>query len=1105
MTLHSSILARPFLVQTETMADAGFALPGGTVTFLLTDVEGSTRLWHERPGEMGAAIGRHYEILDAAVSAANGVRPVEQGEGDSVVAAFTRAGDAVVAALDAQQRLSDELPWLGVRMAIHTGEAELRDEGNYVGRTIIRGARLRECGHGGQILVSETSAPLVRDALPDSATLTDLGAARLRDLARSEVVWQLAQAGLRSEFPPLRSLDTTPHNLPVPLTSFVGREREELAAEELLAEHRLVTIAGAGGAGKTRLALQVAAATIGAHRDGCWWVELAPVGDPAEVATRLSTALGLGAALGVDPLGQVVGHLRQQPNVLIVLDNAEHVIDAVAALADQLLTAVSAVRLLVTSREPLGVPGEVVWRIPSLSVPAVPQTSLSALSAYDSVRLFIERARAARPNLVVDEHAAPHVAEICVRLDGIPLAIELAAARARSMTLAGIASALHDAFRLLTGGARTVLPRQQTLLASIAWSVDSLTDPERAVFRRLAVFHAPFLLDAAEAVAAGNDVSAMDVLDVVARLIDKSLVQFHDDSGRYSLLETLRQFGLDRLRDTGELPAVRARHAAWYAQWAEEVGRGEHGLDNVRLAADLIEASAALEWCYESDPPTAARICAGLGDFRASVGTNASVNRQCDWLVTLDRAAHPDTWARAMAGSTMSALVAGRLDVIALIPEAMSLIPSGERRLRRGLGGVGAYAALIQGDGEACAALLHEAQDDGDDLGQLALLGLMGHVELRSGHLDAARAHLETTRAICDRHGETLTIEATGTAAIAELELATLSGDFTRAKAILANIPLARSAAAVPMLAHGAYLATLADDPQMLETCAGGLRHREVPQVYAPLRLWATSLQAMAAERWDDAADDAARTWEGNSGNGVLQGLFALPLVAAHLAAGRVDDARRFIERWSDEVERLGNRPLHAATLYWCQALLGLVEADEGAALRSSHALLDIATANGFAFVVPDALEMIAEVCDRQGLTVRAAQLAGAAAGERQRIGCLGRFRGVTVAGAAMVAHLAEAEPEAYAAGRASTVADAVELARRARGQRGRPTRGWDSLTPTERRVVDLVAEGLGNGDIATQLLMSVPTVKSHLTHVFTKLGIANRTELAAQATRRGG
>jgi predicted ATPase/class 3 adenylate cyclase len=531
MDLTSALISRPFVVQTEGMEQPGFALPTGTVTFLLTDVEGSTRLWEERPDEMAAAIALHYDLLSAAISECGGLRPVEQGEGDSVVAVFARVADALRAAADAQCRLQVELPWLTVRMAVHTGEAEPRDDGNYVGRTVIRCARLRACGHGGQVLVSEASASLVAGDLPAGLGLVSLGAARLRDLSRTEVVWQLTHPDLRSTFPVLRSLDAAPHNVPTPLTSLVGREVEQSTVCDLLGKHRLVTLTGSGGSGKTRLAVHVAAAAVDLHPDGTWWVELASAASGPEVAERIAVAAGVFLVPGVDPVGQLVRQWRAGADVLIVVDNAEHLIDAVAAVAQRLLSDSPNLRLLVTSREPLGVPGEVIWRVPSLSIPeAATPARIESLTSFESVRLFIERARNARPNLVIDDRAAPHIASICSRLDGIPLAIELAAARARSLPLDRLAAGLSDAFRLLTGGSRTVLPRQQTLLASIAWSVDALDETERTVFRRLAVFQSRFTLDAAEVVCSDDTtVEPVMVLDVLAHLVDKSLVRFDDE------------------------------------------------------------------------------------------------------------------------------------------------------------------------------------------------------------------------------------------------------------------------------------------------------------------------------------------------------------------------------------------------------------------------------------------------------------------------------------------------------------------------------------------------------------------------------------------------
>ena len=432
-------LSRPFVMQTDLVGDQ-FLLPAGTVTFLLTDVEGSSRLWEERPADMGAAIARHYDLLDDAIAAHGGVRPVEQGEGDSVVAAFARAGDAVRAAVQAQRALTAELPWLRVRMAVHTGEAQLRDEGNYVGRAIIRCARLRACAHGGQILLSTSAAALVADD-PGDAELVDLGTVRLRDLSRPERVWQVTAPGLRSEFPPLRSLDAVPHNLPAVLTSFIGREQELATVTGLVREERLVTLTGSGGCGKTRLALHAAADLVEHHPGGTWWVDLAPVTTADAAAERVAGAVGASAAPGADTTALVVRHLRDAGRTLVVIDNAEHVLEAMAALVDAVLAACPDVHVLVTSREPLGVAGELVWRVPSLRGPAAGvAVAPERLDAYEAARLFLERARRVRPNLVVDDDTAAHVVAVCVRLDGIPLALELAAARTRTVPLDRLAA-----------------------------------------------------------------------------------------------------------------------------------------------------------------------------------------------------------------------------------------------------------------------------------------------------------------------------------------------------------------------------------------------------------------------------------------------------------------------------------------------------------------------------------------------------------------------------------------------------------------------------------------------------------------------------------------
>ncbi len=414
-------------------------LPTGTVTLLLADVEGSTRLWETQPEQMTTAMARLNQTVSQTITAHDGVRPVEQGEGDSFVAAFARASDAVAAALEMQRA---PLAPIRLRIGVHSGEIQLRDEGNYAGPTINRTARLRDLGHGGQTLLSGVTEALVLDRLPDDAWLTELGSHRLRDLPRPERVVQLCHPDLVNEFPPLRTpkavADT---NLPVQLTSFVGRDAQLTQLRELLAQNRVVTLTGAGGVGKTRLAIQVAAQMTGEFGDGVWYVDLAPITDPELVPLTVARAVGLPDQPGRSTMDSLLRFVRDR-QLLVVLDNCEHLLDASAELVVAVLSGAARLTLLATSREAIGLAGEVSWRVPSLSL------------ADDAIEMFTDRARHARPGFAVSDDNAAAVTEICRRLDGLPLAIELAAARVRALSLNEILDSLHDRFRLLTGGAR---------------------------------------------------------------------------------------------------------------------------------------------------------------------------------------------------------------------------------------------------------------------------------------------------------------------------------------------------------------------------------------------------------------------------------------------------------------------------------------------------------------------------------------------------------------------------------------------------------------------------------------------------------------------------
>src|SRR5579883_1643794 len=580
-------------------------LPTGTVTFLFTDVEGSTKLLERDPEAMGCNLDRHHDLLREAVEARGGV--VFETAGDAVYAAFPRAADAVAAALEGQRALLTE-PWpepgpIRVRMGIHTGEVDVRPDGRYFGPPLFRVARLMATGYGAQVLLSAATVGHLRDVLPTGASLRDLGTHRLKDLSEPEQVSQLVHPGLPSEFPELRSLSARPNNLPLQATSFVGRERELARVHQLLDTSRLLTLTGAGGSGKTRLSIEVASGLLDRFPDGVWCVELAALAQPELVPQTVATAMGLREEPGQPILNTLLSALGTK-HVLVVLDNCEHLIDVCARLADSILRSCPNVSLLATSREPLAVPGETTWRVPPLGV-ADPThlPPIDQLTQFEAVRLFIDRAQAARPEFTVTEQNAPAVAEICYRLDGIPLALELAAARVKALSPAQIAERLDDRFRLLTGGSRTVLPRQQTLRALVDWSYELLSEPEKTLLRRVSVFAGGWTLEAAETVCAGDPIEDWEVLDLLTSLVEKSLVladEQRDGSTRYRMLETIRQFGTEKLRAVREGDDVASAHLHYFTAFAYRCETGLFTVEQVdalrRLDADYGNLRGALSW-----------------------------------------------------------------------------------------------------------------------------------------------------------------------------------------------------------------------------------------------------------------------------------------------------------------------------------------------------------------------------------------------------------------------------------------------------------------------------------------------------------------------------
>jgi len=550
--------------------------PSGTITFAFTDIEGSTQRWDRDRAAMEAAVRRHDVLMREAIAAHNG--HVFKTIGDAFCAAFSRPEDAIAAMFDAQRALRAEdfsaIDGLRVRAAVHTGTADERDR-DYFGPAVNRVARLLGIAHGGQVLVSGVTSDLVQGSLPPKASLRDLGEHRLRDLSRPEYVYQLLGPDLIADFPPLRSLDALPNNLPHVATSFIGRENDVAEITSLLAKHHLVTLVGSGGVGKTRTSLQVAANLLDGSGDGVWFVELAPLAAGDLIPGAVASTMGLTIPTDGDPIQHLVRALHNK-RALLVFDNCEHLIEASARVVAAIVRGCPQVTILASSRQGLGIAGEATYRMPPMTTPRGPEgASLSAADAsrYTAIALFAERASASDNRFTLTDENAPIVADICARLDGIALAIELAAARVKILSPRQLSDRLNERFRVLTGGSRDALPRQQTLRALIDWSHDLLEDRERTVFRRLGIFVDGFTLEAAAAVASGDDIDELDIFELVASLVDKSLVlaEPSGDALRYRLLESTRAYALEKLRDAGERDVIAARHLRYLRDWFVEI------------------------------------------------------------------------------------------------------------------------------------------------------------------------------------------------------------------------------------------------------------------------------------------------------------------------------------------------------------------------------------------------------------------------------------------------------------------------------------------------------------------------------------------------------
>lgn len=745
------------------------SLPIGAVTFLFTDIEGSTALWEKDGARMSQALAAHDAIARRAVECHHGT--VVKMTGDGMHAVFDDALDGLGATLDLQQALADPGATCGVplhiRCGLHAGVVERRDN-DYFGSPVNRAARIMSAAHGGQVLLSQAVVDSVQEILPAAVSLRDLGKVRLKDLVTPEHVYQVVHPRLRQDFPALRSLEATPNNLPQQATSFIGREKELKELKRLLPRTRILTLTGSGGCGKTRLSLQVAADSLEQFPDGVWFVELAPLSNPDLVPQTVAKVLGLKEEPGKSITETLTEYLEDK-RLVVVLDNCEHLLGICAQLASALVRQCPHLTILTSSREALGIGGEQAYRVPSLSLPDPKQAQTPAsVVQFEAVQLFIDRASRARANFQVTNQNASTLASVCSRLDGIPLAIELAAARVRSLSVEEIDGKLNQRFRLLTGGSRTALPRQQTLRSLIDWSYDLLNDPAKLLLQRLSVFAGGWSLEAAEQICAGDGMEEGDILDRLTSLSDKSLVapDTNDGNSRFRLVETVRQYAREKLVENGGGERIRERHLDYFLSLAEEAEPKLMGVAQAewlrRLAEEHDNLRAALEWSLvKAGSARGLRLCGALQRFWLTRG-HVSEGREWCARVLGTAGAEQRTLARAKALNAAGLLAYHQVDYrAARAQHEESLAIRRQLGDRRGvaisLNNLGMVA--LDQDDLVSARTLHEeslliARELGNRNGIARSLGNLAMVASEQRDFASARALLEESLAILRELGD---------------------------------------------------------------------------------------------------------------------------------------------------------------------------------------------------------------------------------------------------------------------------------------------------------------------------------------------------------------
>jgi predicted ATPase/class 3 adenylate cyclase len=1021
------------------------APPAGTVTLLFTDIEGSTTLLQRLGDRYQQTLEDHNRLVREAIRLYGGYEV--DTAGDAFFVAFERARDAVACAVAAQQALQRH-PWpdgvsVHVRMGIHTGEPTPSHEG-YVGLDVNRTARISAAAWGGQIVLSRTTRALMENDMPEAVTLRDLGYHRLKDLEHPEHLYQVLHPALAAQFPPVRSLDALPNNLPRRLSSFIGREQEIKDVKRLLGATRLLSLIGPGGGGKTRLALQVAGDVLDSFAHGAFFIELAGVNDPSLVTQAVASALGVREE-PARPLQATLTTFLRGRNILLILDNCEHLVEVVATLTDALLQAAPRLQIMCTSREALGIAGETAFRVPSLSLPDPRQpVSLERLRQFEAVRLFTERAADVAPAFALTEQNAAAVAQICRRLDGIPLAIELAASRVKVLTVEQIAARLDDRFRLLAGGPRTAMPRQQTLKAAMDWSYDLLTVQEAAVLRRLAVFIGGCTLEAAEVVCTGEGVAPLDVLDLLTRLVDKSLlvVEGTDHEVRYRLLDTVRQYGRDKLVESGEAPAARTRHMEWFLALAEEAAPELHTAAQAvwlpRLDAELDNLRAAIDWaCADTRTEAALRLSIALWWYWT---IRSHTTEGSDWFNrTLALPSGPaPVRALATGAAAILAMFAGNIPLATgLADEAVALARSVEAPMAIVLSKtVLAMVGTARGHHEEAALHANEAVRLARPLDQpwetAGVLAILGEIAYNVGDFAEADRLLREALALYSRLGDRwgiafaqrwlgLLARNRGDYADAEarqqqslalnqelghpwgvasslmaLALVPLrQGDYARAQSLLEqSLAMLDDASDLATTSHVMYYLGLtwfyrsdrARAVEILEESLRRFRAIGVPDgaAEALTTLGRLALQEDDAARAGALAEEALSLVRGSANRWPLA--YALRLQAAVLLRqGDGDRAERVASESLAIFREIGDR----WAIAWSLGLFGeiaLSRRDDDTARSKFVESMEIRRATGDRLGIAECLEGLAGIAVRDGRAEQAARMLGAAEAIREAI-----------------------------------------------------------------------------------------------------------------------